>query len=1017
MENEVTAGAAASPAGPAAGLTGREDVCAAIRAALEHVHVSGSALLLRGDPGMGRSALLDRAEELAGRTGARVLRMTGVETEAELPYAALHQVLWPLAGHARGLPPRRWALLERALGIRSGPPPRPAAVSAALGTVLARVAAHRPLVLLLDDLHWADPASAAVFREARRWTATLPVVVIGTTRQESAGRWPGQVVELRPLDDDRAEHLLRTLRPDLADSVRRRVLRVAGGNPLALREIPAALQRAAPDQPGVLASLESTGPLGELPLGERIGRLYEHPIRALPEHARRTLLLAALAAPDGLGDSEPAAAVARDGALSWREVGDAVVRDGVLSWREVGDAVVRDGVLSWREVGEAVARDGALSWREVGEAVARSGLARVDPRTGRVVFRHPLVRAGLVHLASASERRAAHRLIADALPAGTRRTLHLAAATLGPDDELAALLDAEADRLTARADEAGAATVTARAAGLTQDGPARAARLARAAGLAARGGRLRFAERLLAEAEGAAGPAGPQPAALHALVAAYIRFHREGSPAPGVELLPRALELLTEPEGTGRYEVLREPVLFLLTVLGLYTGDERAWAGVGRHAGDPSAPVALCRRAWEAAPGDPDELPALIRAATGAPAPGPSTGPCGGGTSPDPGGEPGADPAVLRSLVLAAEAVDTVGEHDALWTRLAPRQPYGTRVLIDLARAHDGFLRGHWDDALALARRGARTAAAQGYVFNERMFLHHAAEILAGRGDRAGLRDLLAVLEPWAEDRDLRTVTAHLRGLKGLCALAHGAAGEAWQHLGTLTPAAAPPWDRRRTPWAHLTLLDAVQAASDSGHRDEAHAHLRAARAAGLARVAPHHAFLVAAAEALAATDDVADSRYEAAYAVPGAGQWVFELARLRLAHGAWLRRRSRRREAAERLRAAHAGFTRLGAGPWAAQAALELDAAGAGVPEHRPGGHPALTVQELRIAELAARGLTNKEIGAVLRLSPRTIGAHLYRIFPKLGVTTRAAVARALAGTGRPDEAGRRPGADGDSG
>ncbi len=162
--------------------------------------------------------------------------------------------------------------------------------------------------------------------------------------------------------------------------------------------------------------------------------------------------------------------------------------------------------------------------------------------------------------------------------------------------------------------------------------------------------------------------------------------------------------------------------------------------------------------------------------------------------------------------------------------------------------------------------------------------------------------------------------------------------------------------------------------------------------------VSAHHAFLLAAATAVAADDGEAEAAYAAAYAVPGSCQWVFDVARLRLAHGSWLRGRGRGVEAREVLRAARRTFRALDAGPWVQQCEAELRSAQGTLELPPDSGEPeALTPRELRIARLVATGLTNKEVGAALHVSPRTVGAHLYRIFPKLGISSRAALARAL--------------------
>ncbi|MEU9420091.1 AAA family ATPase [Streptomyces sp. NPDC048272] len=927
--------------------------------ALDAVRSTGAAFLLRGDPGMGKTALLDWAEDRAGRAGLRVLRMAGAEAESALPFAALHQVMWPLLDTAHRLPDGQRRPLEAALGMRADEVPSVAEVAGAALALLAGAAARRPIVMLLDGLQWADPSSAAVFRSIGSRAAGLPLVVIGATRHEGphAVRAAGRPIDLEPLDDARAGELLRGLHPHLAEWARRRVLRAAGGNPLALRELPAELERAAPDRLAVLADPESGDLLGELPLGERVGGLYEDRLRALPEDAHRILLLAALGGP-----AAPTATARRSAATT-----------------APGAAHTADGTHA------PAGTEAADTWRLIED----SGLARVDPRTGRVIFHHPLVRAGLVHIASSAQRRAAHRRLAETLPPHSpQRIAHLAAAAIGPDDELAALLDAAAQTMAERGAEAEAASVMARAAGLTAGPEPRSARLVAAAALAARGGRLRFADRLLSEAENEARPGTARPTALYALAVAYVRLHLDGDPTPSIEGLPAVLDAAA-PFDAGQRAALLEPALFVLVIVAAHTGDERARAALERHVGEAGELTALCHQAWADPPRTARAVPARLRAAVEAQADGPP------------------DPLAARLLLWTAMAVDSVSDHAPLWDRPASRSTYVTHAFIELARTHDDFLHGRWDRSLALARRGAAASAAHGYGYNEMMFLLHAGQVLAGRGDTAGLEAIARVLSPWAADRNLRLVTGRLLGLKALCALGHGRAGEAWHHVRSLTP---PGVALPRLPWIQLTLLDFAQAAVESGHRAEARAHLRAVRAAGIAAISPHHAFLVAGAEALAAADDAAEERYAAVYALPGAEEWPFELARLHLAHGASLRRRSRRREAAARLTAAHAVFERLRTAPWAGQAARELAAATGPGPEaeraERPAGgvrHP-LSAQESRIAELAAEGLTNREIGARLRLSPRTVGAHLYKIFPKLGITTRGGMARALRETGTDD-------------
>jgi DNA-binding CsgD family transcriptional regulator len=188
-----------------------------------------------------------------------------------------------------------------------------------------------------------------------------------------------------------------------------------------------------------------------------------------------------------------------------------------------------------------------------------------------------------------------------------------------------------------------------------------------------------------------------------------------------------------------------------------------------------------------------------------------------------------------------------------------------------------------------------------------------------------------------------------------------------------------------------------VEAAVRTGRQQEAAAHVVAMREARIAGISPRLALLVTASAALAAPAGQASQLFERAVAIRGAGRWPFELARVQLAYGEHLRRIRATTEARGPLGAALATFRALGAGPWADRAANELRAtrlALTTVAGHRVA---ALTAQEHQIAALAAAGLTNKQIGQRLYLSPRTVGGHLYRVFPKLGVSSRAGLRDAL--------------------
>ncbi|MFD8478002.1 ATP-binding protein [Kitasatospora sp. NPDC059673] len=609
--------------------------------------------------------------------------------------------------------------------------------------------------------------------------------------------------------------------------------------------------------------------------------------------------------------------------------------------------------------------------RALGDALARldaDGIARLDD-TGQLVFRHPLARTAVVSAASDADRRRAHRDLAEALaPDDPRRLAHEAAAALLPDDALADRLQEAGRDLAARGGDAEGALLLERAAVLSTSSCNRARRLTWAAVMAARGGQLRHAAALVEELT--AGSVPPDIAPLFAYAVVYADQSHHIDFESSTALLPAALDALTAP-GADTFGGLVEQAFFKLLLAAAYTDDPWTWRALERHRDQVSEAGRLCLKAWTGpGPGTADALLALAR-------------------------DLPADQEAGASWLLlwTASALDSAeGE---VWQRYAGQHGYATQGSVAKAKAHQDFLLGRWDQA-PVCLREAEIADELGYRTNALIFRQSYAHFLAGRGDEAGLREIDDAIRPIATRARMRYVLDRLTHLRALAASAHRRHDEAYAHLCALSPPGRPVGG---PPWRHALILDLVAAAVHTGRRDEALAHLAAARAAGSAAISDRHAFLFAAATALAADDESAEDAYRAAYAVPGAEQWVFDLARLRLAHGSWLRRRHRP-GAREALRAAHHDFGRLRALPWRQWCEEELRAAGEAVTAPaggQSGESTELTGQELRIARLAATGLTNKEIGRRLQLSPRTVGAHLYKIFPKLGIASRAALAHAL--------------------
>ncbi|MFE6334248.1 AAA family ATPase [Streptomyces sp. NPDC057806] len=874
-----------------------------------------SAVLLRGEAGIGKTALLDWTASQARGRGFTVLRAVGSEAESALSFGALHQVLWPLMDRSEQLPARQREALLSALGLHETRSPAGGfLVGAAALALLVEATRDRPLLILLDDVQWTDPSSVAVFAFLHRRIADLPVLIVSASRPDSAAAraWPTHPLDLEALGSDDAGELLLRRHPDLSGVVRERVIDLAAGNPLALMELPLQLL---PEQTKGIVPLPE-----QFPLGHRLERLFAERLASLPPEATRVLLLVAL------GGETAAWDVGR-----WL---------GARRGRTAED--ILDGIQS-------------------------SGLAHLDP-VGRLAFRHPLVRSAVVAAASGQQRREAYRELIKALaPDDPRRLVHEANATLLPDEDLAGRLQEAGRRLAQRGGDAEAALLLERAAALSSEPVCRARRLTWAAVMAARGGRLPYTASIVEELK--RGPVPPDVAPLFAYAVVYIDQSHRIDFASSFTLLPEALDALAEP-GADPLGGLAEQVYFKLLLATVYTNDTRGWTTLAKHRDQVSSLARLCLRAWSDPARTAHGVGAELLAHAG-----------------EMERDQKAGPAWL--LLWTAASVDMADA--ALRQRFSEQHAYATQGTIAKAKAYQDYLEGRWDQA-DVCLREARAADELGYHCNALVFRHHYAHFLAGRGDEAGLREIEQIISPVARRARMKFVTDHMAHLRGLVALAHGRNEEAYARFADLTPPGELP---PGLPYFHLPFFDFVDAATRTGRMAEARAHVSAARAARMTEISPHHAFLLAAASAMAAADGEADDLYRAAYAVEGADRWVFEAARLRLAHGTWLRRHQRA-NARDVLGEAHRMFRSLRAEPWVVQAEQQLRAAGQALAPPG-GGRERLTAHELRIAHLAADGMTNKDIGLLLRLSPRTVGDHLYKVFPKLGITSRAALARAL--------------------
>lgn len=376
----------------------------------------GECLALTGEPGVGKTTLLNYAAGRAAQAGHLVIRATGVETESGLPYAGLHQLLHPLICDASQPATDIGAEFDTVFGQTEGTPPSAMTLGLAVLRLLSSAASKRPLLLVLDDAHWLDDASAAVCGFVARRLSGTPMKLLVAERSDVAARFPAvapRQTPVTPLAADDAALLLDRYRPALSKQVRRLVLSQAQGNPLALLELPAHLA----GHDGDRLPEELLGRPGE-PLPTRLQHIYGTRIAALADSVRAELLKGAL---DGAGAGP----------------------------------------------GYGVPPSPRYRMHDVEEAVA-CGLLVDEPATGELAFRHPLVRTSVVRSATPNQRHAAHQALARTHREDLdRRAAHLAAATVDPDEEVAAVLEAAAESATRRGAALTAATWLTRAAELS----------------------------------------------------------------------------------------------------------------------------------------------------------------------------------------------------------------------------------------------------------------------------------------------------------------------------------------------------------------------------------------------------------------------------------------------------------------------------------------------------------------------------------------------------------------------
>ncbi|WP_240776792.1 LuxR C-terminal-related transcriptional regulator [Nonomuraea basaltis] len=927
-------------------LRGRgEEECALLRLLDGARAGRGGALLLVGAPGMGKTALLDLAAARAA-PGLRVLRVSGVESESRLPYAGLHGLLRPVAAFIASLPDAQARVLMAALesGTGAGGLALPAAV---LG-LLSAVAADQPVLACVDDVDRLDAASRDALAFAARRVAGEPIALLFATRDGERGPEGVPVRVLGGLDAAAVRELAGDLAPERpADDLLATLDQIARGNPLALGELITSLTA---DQLAGLAPPPTTL--------HRTGRLWrEHAARlaSLPEEARRLLLL--IAADPGLDTATLIRAARPACALA------------------------------------------------VLEPAERSGILR--SAADNYEFRDPAVRAVAYHAASLSERRRAHRLLANLLESASQEARHMqpddgasptdnidTRARTGPKRlrrawHRAWALDGPAERL---ADELAAAAVEThpsgghpepylaleRAAELTERTPLKAERLAAAARHAWISGRPRVARSLLAR--------------LRALTAPEeLRGH--------VQLLHGSLELLGGETGSAREELLSAAGWLLdgrhrmLGVRALVRAADASY-----RAGDNRAFIAIARQAAALRRSDetvPTQLMFEYLAGMAATFSGLHQEAAGPLRRVVELAASVRDPAVLvwacvASMLLGEEATAHRLSARAVETARARGAVSAMPQLLEYM-IYPEIWTGRYPSIAETAAKGLRLAQETGQLNTAAQHLAWLAITAAAEGDQETCR--------LRADAAIDLADAHDLGIAG----AIGNWALAYLDLAAGRPADAANRLRAERRNNHVVIRvmatpHLIEASARTGDHERAGSALRVfERWVGSTR-SPDLRALVARCRALLAAPGESEELFREALDLHGQGLCEFEAARTRLLYGSALRRDRRPGAARNHLHAALETFERYGARLWTEQARTELRASGEPVrPAPATTTSQQLTAQQLQIARLVAEGATNKEIAEQLFLSRRTVEHHLRNIFSRLGVRSRVELSRLM--------------------
>jgi DNA-binding CsgD family transcriptional regulator len=910
-------------------LFGRPNECERVDKLLVQARAGRSdALVLRGEAGIGKSALCGYAAEQG--SDMTVLRASGAPTESELAFSGLADVLRPLFGRLDRLPAQQAVALASALALGPPAPVGRFAICAATLSVLGAAAEDEPVLVIVDEAESLDRSSAEALLFAERRLDADRVALLFAVRDGRPTMFDvAELSELRlgPLDRDAARVLLTSsAEATIAPQVIEQLLLAAAGNPLALVEIPALLS---PEQ------LAGTEPLGdELTTAATVERAFLRQVESLEEPSREALLVAA-ASDTGELDTILAALVALD--------------------------------IDPR----------SLTPSEKAALVSISG--------GMLEFRHPLLRAAVYRTASEVDRRAAHQALADAVGGERqldRRAWHLAAAAPGPDDAAARALEGAALAARRRGGHAEAASAFDRAGRLSAEGFERARRLREAAADTWLVGRADDARGLLDDALDSADDPGVRAAIQHRR---GVIDMWQGSPLASHALLVEEAARIEEHDPARAAKMLTDAAWACFMAAEISSGLETAERAnaLGTRVGGIAETLAkavlgialvLSGEARRAVPLFTDYL-GLLDSVEAAPS-------LGLYQPLRPDGQ------LLmwfeqydRARELLARTVDSARAGSALGAL-----PYALSVLADL-----DFRTGNWAAAYAGATEAVRIAEETNQTTTLAFSLGCLARLEAAQGRESDCRAHSERALEIAYPRIGAVVALAGSGL-GLLELGLGQVDQAMEQLEALARRAAE--HGLKEPGVIQWAPDLIETYVRVGRSPEA--ELALAQFESLARKTQRTWALAAAARCrgLLAAEDGFEVEFRRALELHGRTPTPFERARTQLCLGERLRRAKRRAEAREPLRAALTTFERLGAASWSERARTELAATGETARRRDPYAAEQLTPQELQVALVVARGATNKEAGAALFLSPKTIETHLGRVYRKLNVRSRTELA-----------------------